>query len=344
MAKVKVLIVDDSILIRDLFTEVLSEDPAIEVVGAACDAYDAREKIKELNPDVITLDIEMPKMDGISFLEKIMSLRPMPVVMVSSLTQKGANATFRALEIGAVDYVPKSSSREFDVDNLKSELIEKIKAASKAKVVCPPNKKAVSYNSPPKLGYRKGVIVALGASTGGVEAIRDVITSLPENIPPIVITQHMPEKFTATFAERLNKTSKVTVYEAVQGQKIEQGCVYIAPGGYHLMVKGTNGNYFCSLGDDLGKVSGHMPSVDVMFESVAKSCGGNAVGVILTGMGRDGAKGMLEMKKAGCVNIGQDEASSVVYGMPKAAYMAGAVDEVVSLNDVAKDIIRLCSC
>lgn len=340
MKKTTVIIVDDSAIIRQLFTKILNSDPDIEVIATAEDPIDARQKIKDLNPDVITLDIEMPNMDGLSFLEKIMALRPMPVVMASSLTQKGAEVTFRALELGAVDYVSKSSSKSFDVDNLKDELIEKVKAAAKAKVVARVRDSAVVVEK--SHNYRPEVIVAIGSSTGGVEALRDIVAMLPEDTPPVLITQHMPEAFTPTFARRLNGLAQVSVKEAENGEKIEHGHVYIAPGNKHLELDKRITGYFCKLHDG-EKVSGHRPSVDVLFESVAKEAGDKAVGVILTGMGKDGAKGMLSMKKAGAFNIGQDENSCVVYGMPKAAYMAGAVDKQVPLSRIASQILQSCS-
>ncbi len=332
--------VDDSALIRELFTTILNSDPEIEVVGTAVDPYDAREKIKALNPDVVTLDIEMPKMDGISFLKKIMSLRPMAVVMVSSLTQKGAKATLDALEIGAVDYVPKSDSQSFDSDRLKDDLISKVKAASKAKVkVYDENKPApakISFS-----GTSSNKIIAIGSSTGGVEALKEVITILPENIPPVLMVQHMPEKFTATFAGRLNNDSTISICEAEDGMEIKSGHGYIAPGSYHMEISARGGKKYISL--NRGElVSGHRPSVDVLFRSVARHYGGDAVGVILTGMGKDGAKGLLEMKMQGAKTIGQDEATSIVYGMPKAAYLAGAVDIQKPLEKIAQEILRKC--
>lgn len=340
MRKIRVVIVDDSALIREMFSEILASDPNIEVAGVAHDPFDAREKIKALNPDVITLDIEMPKMDGISFLEKIMSLRPMPVVMVSSLTQKGAEATFEALEKGAVDFISKTSSRSFDAEVLSNELVEKVKAAARAKIKKLPQwgmfGKTRPLNSSP---YRENLIIAMGASTGGVEALREVISPLPKDCPPVIITQHMPETFTATFASRLDSISNVRVHEAIDNQPLERGNAYIAPGGKHLKIIRMRNKYVCRL-DDGEKVSGHKPSADFMFNSVAKVAGQNAIGVIMTGMGKDGAVGMLSMKKAGAYNIGQDETSCVVYGMPKAAYLAGAIDKQVPLEKIATEILQ----
>lgn len=341
MKKITVLIVDDSALIRQMFTTMLSKDPAIEVVGSAVDPYDAREKIKKLNPDVITLDVEMPKMDGLAFLEKIMSLRPMPVVMVSSLTQRGADVTLKAMEIGAVDYISKPTEN-LGVETialLQDKLISKVKMAARANV----RPKGARYipEKPQVLEYKGNAdkIIAIGSSTGGVEALREIVGVLPANTPPIVVTQHMPEAFTASFAKRLDENSEMTVYEAQDGMKIERGCLYLAHGGQHLEIKkqGTGYVCYCYKGEN---VSGHCPSVDVLFRSVAKEAKNKALGVILTGMGKDGADGMLEMKNAGIVNLGQDEASCVVYGMPKVAYDMGAVSKQVSLERMAKEILQ----
>lgn len=342
MKVIKVLIVDDSALIRGLFSDILSGDSEIEVVGTANDPYEAREKIKDLRPDVITLDIEMPKMDGLSFLKKIMTLRPMPVVMVSSLTQKGAESTLHALEIGAVDYVPKTGSQSFDADKLADDLIEKVKAAARARVPCPPHEVVKSKPKPletSKLDSKK--IIAIGASTGGVEALREVITILPADTPPIIITQHMPLQFTGTFAERIDKLSTINVSEAKNGDVLKPGYAYIAPGSHHMVLQKKGASYSCKL-EDGELVSGHKPSVDVMFNSVASLVGDRAIGVILTGMGKDGAKGLLTMKKSGAITLGQNESSCVVYGMPKAAYLAGAVDKQVSLNMIASEILNAC--
>ncbi len=341
MKKIRVVIVDDSVLIRKMFTEILNNDPDIEVIDVAENAQDAREKIKALNPDVITLDIEMPGMDGLSFLEKIMSLRPMPVVMVSSLTQKGAEQTIKALELGAVDYLPKSTSKSFDQE-LADELVIKVKNAARAKVS--DNSGWGVYGKGRIVGggaknYKKNILIAIGSSTGGVEALREVITVMPENAPPIVVVQHMPEMFTKTFSKRLNTLSHVEVHEASDNEEISAGNVYIAPGHSHLKISKLGGRYLCRLSDS-ERVSGHKPSVDVLFDSVATNVGVDSIGVILTGMGKDGAKGMLNMKKSGSFNIGQDESSSVVYGMPKAAYLAGAVDIQLPLSKIADNILK----
>ena len=339
---IKVLIVDDSALIRNMLTEVLSAASGITVIGTAKDPIDARSKIKELNPDVLTLDIEMPHMDGLSFLEKIMTLRPMPVVMVSSLTQKGADTTIKALELGAVDYVSKISSNTINLDAIGKSLVEKIKLAAKAniKTIADDNFKKVADE---KIQFKDNAILAIGSSTGGVDAVKHVLAGLPKNIIPTVITQHMPEKFTKSFAERLDKLFDFHVKEADHGETLRAGNIYIAPGDMHLEVEYKLNKYVAKLNSG-PKISGHKPSVDVMFSSVAKAAGNNAVGAILTGMGKDGALGMLEMRQCGAVNIGQDEASSVVYGMPAAAYQIGAVNQVLPLNKISEAIIKVCKC
>lgn len=342
-SKTRVLIVDDSALIRRLMTEILSSDPDIEVVGAAPDPLIARTKIKQLDPDVITLDVEMPKMDGLEFLRKIMTLRPMPVIMVSSLTQKGADVTLEALEIGALDFVSKP---ELDVQHGLSakglEIVEKVKAAGNAKnkiFARRPSTKKVTTARPIDKSRK---VIAIGSSTGGVEALREVLPALPANTPPVVVVQHMPENFTTSFANRLNGICAMTVKEVTASQKLTNGHVYIAPGHSHLKLSTSGAEFRCSLSDG-DPVSGHRPSVDVLFETAAKSLGKNAIGVILTGMGKDGAKGMVKMREAGARTIGQDEASCVVYGMPKAAHDLGAVQEQVPLEKIAERIVNLCS-
>lgn len=345
MKKITVLIVDDSALIRHVFRELLSEAPDIEVLDTACDPLDAREKIKRLNPDVLTLDIEMPKMDGLSFLEKIMTLRPMPVIMVSTLTQKGANATIRALEIGAFDYVSKPTGTQTrgGLQGLKDELIEKIRAAAQANLKASHSTtkvgkaSVVSFNpanAPPR-------VIAIGSSTGGVEALRDIFLTLPANSPPIVMTQHMPQTFTASFAARLNNLSQVQVSEATDGAQLQTGFAYLAPGNLHMKIVKKASGIFCAL-EDSPHVSGHKPSVDVLFNSVAEHIGAQAVGVILTGMGKDGAQGMLKMREAGAYNVGQSASSCVVYGMPKAAMAAGAVHTELPLCEIPAHVLAYC--
>ncbi len=342
MKKIKLLIVDDSALIRELFTRLLSTEEDIEVLDTAIDPMDAREKIKRLNPDVITLDIEMPKMDGLSFLEKIMALRPMPVIMVSTLTQKGASSTIKALELGAVDYVSKPLGEQTEgvLEALKQELAGKIRAAAGAKVR---QHSRVQQAKPNILGFNPHSsckkIIAIGSSTGGVEALRDIFLTLPANCPPIVMTQHMPEQFTASFAARLNSLSAVEVAEATEGAKLKTGHAYLAPGGRHLSVIKKGAEYFCKI-EDGANVSGHKPSVDVLFKSVAETIGADAIGIILTGMGKDGAEGMLKMHEKGAYTIGQNQASCVVYGMPKAAFNIGAVDIELPLNEIAAHMLK----
>lgn len=345
MKMITVLIVDDSELIRQVFTELLSSEPDIQVLGTACDPYDAREKIKRLNPDVLTLDIEMPKMDGISFLQKIMALRPMPVIMISSLTQKGADATIRALEAGAFDTIAKPVSQQTPetLAVLRQELLSKIRAAAQANISW--RRHHVVVEQPgiipfhPPMGARH--IIAFGASTGGVETLKDIFERLPGNVPPIVIAQHMPERFTHSFAARLNSVSEVRVVEAKDNERIAPGYAYLAPGGQHLTLARVGGELLCKL-DNGPLVSGHRPSVDVLFHSVAEVVGAHAVGVILTGMGKDGAVGLKAIRDHGGFTIGQNEATSIVYGMPQAASKIGAVQLEVSLNDIPKKILQYC--
>jgi len=344
--RIRVLIVDDSALMRQLLTALLSSDPAIEVVGTAPDPLVAREKIKALNPDVVTLDVEMPRMDGLAFLEKLMTLRPMPVVMVSSLTERGAEVTLKALELGAVDIVCKPTDLAVSgMGPQGRELIDKVKAAAAARVR--PLSAIPSQGSPGRLAvttiYKStDRLVAIGSSTGGVEALRDIVTALPPDAPPIVITQHIPPKFSASFANRLDGLSAVRVKEAADGERIVAGHVFIAPGDRHLAVRRSGAALITHVYDG-PLVSGHKPSVDVLFHSVADACGAKSVGVILTGMGRDGSDGLLAMRQAGAATVGEDEASCVVYGMPKAARENGAVERELPLSRIAEEILRLCN-
>lgn len=335
---IRVLIVDDSATARSLLKSVLESETGIEVVGTAPDAYVARDMIVSLRPDVICLDVEMPRMDGITFLKKLMQHMPTPVVMVSSLTRSGAKTTLDALESGAIDFVAKPHANIYDgIDEIKSELIEKVKSASKVNVRHLVSKN-INITPLASLSETTNKIVAIGASTGGTEALKEVITKMPSNSPAIVIVQHMPPKFTKSFADRLNELSQINVVEASNQEPLTNGKAIIAPGAYHMVLRRTGSKYFVEIGDGK-KVSGHKPSVDVLFNSVAKVAGSNAVGVILTGMGADGAKGLLNMKKSGATTIGQDESSCVVYGMPKVAYNLGAVDRQVPLDRVAEEII-----
>jgi two-component system chemotaxis response regulator CheB len=355
MAKIKVLIVDDSALVRQLLTEILNSAPGVEVVGVAHDPYMAREKIKQLNPDVLTLDVEMPKMDGITFLSNLMRLRPMPVVMVSSLTEQGADVTLQALELGAVDFVSKpKTDLAHSLSDYTDEIVDKVKIAAQAKVRaierCVVEAKQISGKQTADVILSKGLatrrfkttdrIIAIGASTGGTEAIKEVLMQLPADTPGIVITQHIPEAFSKPFANRMNGVSAMTVLQARDGQQIVPGHVYIAPGNRHLLVARDGARYICRLNDG-PPVNRHRPSVDVLFRSVAQNAGPNAVSVILTGMGDDGAKGMLEMQEEGAPTVAQDEASSVVWGMPGEAVRLGCVDKVLPLRKIADEILRL---
>jgi len=336
MNPVRVLVVDDSATMRGLIAAALADDPGIEVIGQASDPLEAREAIKALNPDVMTLDVEMPKMDGLEFLEKVMRLRPFPVVMVSSLTARGATATIRAMELGAIDCIGKPS---IENPNSFDDLPARVRAAAGARM----QRRSVGGHASTEehAAYRPdGKLVAIGASTGGVEALIAVITGYPENCPPTVATVHMPSPFTRSFARRLDGLTGAHVAEAEDGAPLEVGRVYIAPGTVtHLEVAG-GAKPRCRLTGE-PQVNGHRPSVDVLFESTAKTCGARAVGVILTGMGRDGASGLLSMRRAGARTLGQNEASSVVYGMPKVAFEIGAVERQLPLGDMRAGILRL---
>jgi two-component system chemotaxis response regulator CheB len=331
---IRVLVVDDSATMRGLITARLRSDPMIEVVGQAADPHDARQAIKRLNPDVITLDIEMPNMDGIEFLEKIMRLRPTPVIMISTLTQRGAESSLKALEIGAFDCIAKpsgGSSDDFDT------LVEKVKAAANSR-------RRLRRQDAVKRGADASFmpddrLIAIGASTGGVEALISVLSQFPANCPPTVISQHMPATFTRSFAARLNNLCPASVCEATEGAPLEAGRVYLAPGDFHLELTGSS-SYRCHLSDN-PKVNGHRPSVDVMFTSVVRAVGSRAIGVILTGMGRDGADGLLALRTAGAETIGQDEQSSVVYGMPRVAFEIGAVTRQLPLERIGETLVRI---
>jgi len=340
---IKVLIVDDSVLIQKVLTEIFSKDPSIQVVGVADDPYDAREKIKSLNPDVLTLDIEMPKMDGITFLKKIMSLRPMPVVMISTLTQKGAPATLEALELGAVEYVGKPSADKPELlAQYAVEIIEKVKTASVAnlnRLESQANRAPLVVSKPAKMGLANvNTLIVIGASTGGTEAIRELLLMMPADSPPILITQHIPPVFSASFAKRLDGLLPHDVHEAADGDRVMAGNVYIAPGDRQMELVVKGGNYYCKVYDG-ERVNLHKPSVEVLFNSITKQCAKNTIGVMLTGMGADGASAMREMKDAGTYNIIQDEASSVVWGMPGAAAELDAGDKILPLEHIAGHIV-----
>lgn len=337
---IKVLIVDDSATARAVLTDILGSDPGIVVVGTAADAYIARDKIVELKPDVVCLDVEMPRMDGITFLKKLMHYMPVPVVMVSSLTQSGAKTTLDALEAGAVDFVAKPHSNIYDVkDEMRKELLEKVKSAAKAKVFQRVMRTKEQANTT-SLAETTNKIVAIGASTGGTEALKDLLMALPRNAPGTVVVQHMPANFTGPFAERLNTLCAMEIREAKNGDSIVPGVVLIAPGDYHMVVRRSGAFYYVEIGSG-DKVSGHRPSADVLLNSVSKIAGANAIGVILTGMGGDGARGLLAMRNAGAHTIGQDEASCVVYGMPKVAFELGAVEKQLPLPKIAQGILDL---
>lgn len=335
---VRALIVDDSASMRAALRRILSADPEIEVVGMAPEPHAARAMMKELNPDVMTLDVEMPGMDGLSFLEKVMRLRPMPVVMCSTLTARGAEATIEALRLGAVDCIAKPTGNPLEIARDAALLCATVKAAARSSARGRQQRPALVPPGP--TATRRDMVIAIGASTGGVEALFGVIGALPTDCPPTLIVQHMPAAFTGGFAARLQRESAVTVVEAVDGTRIAPGTVYIAPGGEtHMELRGgVNGYLKLSHGD---LVAGHRPSVDVLFRSVA-DLGSSAVGVILTGMGSDGASGLLAMRRAGARTLGQSRESCVVYGMPKSAFEAGAVEREVSLSAMADAIMAAC--
>jgi two-component system chemotaxis response regulator CheB len=344
--RIKVLIVDDSALVRRMLTEMLSSDASITVLGAAHDAYDAREKIKALNPDVLTLDVEMPRMDGVTFLRNLMRLRPMPVIMVSSLTEKGAEVTLDALSIGAVDYLPKPKiDLAATLADYKEELIAKVKAAASARLRATTTTSAsadaiLAKRDPLRQLRTTERIIAIGASTGGTEAIKEVLIRLPPDTPGIVITQHIPKLFSGAFARRMDACCQVSVCEAEDGQQILRGHAYVAPGDMHLLLVRDGARYVCRL-DDGPPVNRHKPSVDVLFRSVAQQAGRNAIGVILTGMGKDGALGLKEMRDAGARTVAQDEATSIVWGMPGEAVAVGGAADVLPLGDIWSRVLQL---
>lgn len=338
---IKVLVVDDSAIVRKILTEILSLEKGIEVVGSAPDPYIARDKIVKLRPDVLTLDIEMPRMDGITFLKKLMRHHPLPVVVVSSLTRDSAKLALQAIESGAVELLSKPGSA-YSVGEMRQQLAEKIKAAARARLFHPEkpsNGDAPLEASKYVLPETTNKVIAIGASTGGTEALKKVLRQFPPSIPGIVVVQHMPPKFTTVFAERLNTLCRIEVKEAGDGDSVRPGRALIAPGNYHTLLKRNGANYAVSVKNG-PLVQRHRPSVDVLFKSFSKNAGANAVGVILTGMGSDGAQGLLEMRHKGAGTIAQDEASSVVYGMPKEAVELGAADKVVPLERISREIIK----
>lgn len=380
MGRIRVLIIDDSAVVRRLLKEILSADSSVEVVGTAMDPYVARRKIKELSPDVLTLDVEMPKMDGLSFLDNLMRLRPMPVVMVSSQTRAGAETTLKALELGAVDFVCKPKiDRAEQLEEYRQEILEKVKAAAQTKILNYSGGNATKVSDgavehaysfknrnmkefAPKLqrlaaeslknqaakaskGTRHKLsktvqVIAIGASTGGTEAIKSILARLPVSTPPIVVVQHIPRTFSAAFARSANNLSAMEVAEANDGDLLARGCVYVSPGDCHLSLRRDGDRYYCVL-DDGPKVNRHKPSADVMFRSVAKIVGNDAVGILLTGMGVDGARGLVEMLESGALTIAQDQATSVVWGMPGEAVRLGAAQQVFPLGEIADHIITM---
>jgi two-component system chemotaxis response regulator CheB len=339
---IAVVVVDDSALVRSVLTDLIDRTPDMKVVGTAADPFEAREVIRALDPDVVTLDVEMPRMDGLDFLEKLMRLRPTPVVMVSTLTERGAATTIRALELGAIDFIPKPVlSQRHLLEEFTRELAGKIRVAAKARVGRRSAAAAAAGNKPARVSGPRVIsqkLIAIGASTGGTEAIREVLTVLPADVPGIVITQHMPPGFTASFAQRLDGLCAVRVKEAAEGEPVLQGHAYIAPGGRHLEIARSAGGFVTRV-TDAEPVNRHKPSVEVLFRSVAKHAGPRATGVMFTGMGGDGAQAMREMRDAGAYNLVQDEASCVVFGMPREAIRHGAADEVVPLSSIARRLL-----
>jgi len=341
---IKVLIIDDSAMIRKVFEQELSKDPEIEVVGTAPDPFVGRDKIVYLKPDVITLDIEMPRMDGLTFLGKLMQYYPIPVVVVSSLAKRGGDVALKAMELGAVEVLSKPGSA-YSVGDMSEQLIEKVKAASKVKVF-KSSKSASSSTSASIVAASIAVkttnkIIAIGASTGGTDALKEVISRLPSNSPPVVVVQHMPQNFTKAFADRLNSLCEVTVKEAVDGEYLATGKVLIAPGNQHMEIRRSGINYYVTLFD--GPMMFHQrPAVEILFNSVAKYAGQNSVGAILTGMGKDGAQGLLNMRNAGANTVAQDEKTCIVFGMPKEAIEMGAAQVIKPLPQITQTILDFC--
>jgi two-component system chemotaxis response regulator CheB len=338
---IKVLVVDDSAVVRKVFTEQLSKQKGMVVVGTAPDPYVARDKIVKLNPDVITLDIEMPRMDGITFLRKIMKHFPLPVIIVSSLTTKGSKLALEALSIGALEVISKPSAA-YSVGDMSIQLAEKIRAVHGAQMPSPSSniKNQANNTRIRSLAETTNKLIAIGASTGGTEAIKKVLMQMPQNSPGIVVVQHMPAQFTTSFAERLDELCQMNVKEAQNGDTVTNGQVLIAPGNYHMLLKRSGARYYVEVKTG-PLVNYQRPAVDILFRTVAKYAGANALGIILTGMGKDGAAGMLEMKKAGAINIAQDEKSCVVFGMPKEAISVGATDHVLDIYSIANKTILL---
>ncbi|MBW2599308.1 MAG: chemotaxis response regulator protein-glutamate methylesterase [Deltaproteobacteria bacterium] len=342
MKKIRVLIVDDSAIVRKIFSEELSKFPDIEIVGTAPDPFVARDKIVKLAPDVITLDIEMPRMDGITFLRKLMRHYPLPVIIVSSLTPKGGKLTLEAMDIGAIEVIGKPGG-SYTVGDMSAQLADKIRAASKARIAKKDSDKASALAKPERMKAitkTTNKVIAIGASTGGTEALKNVLSKMPSNSPGIMVVQHMPANFTTAFSERLNEFCQVTVKEAQNNDSVNPGTVLIAPGNYHMIFRRSGARYYVEVKD--GPMVHHQrPAVDVLFKSTAQYAGSNSIGVILTGMGSDGAEGLLEMKRSGAKTIAQDEKSCIVFGMPNEAIKLGAADKVVPLDQVAREIVRM---
>lgn len=341
---IKVLVVDDSAVVRKVFRDELSRERGIDVIGTAPDPYVARDKIVKLKPDVVTLDIEMPRMDGLTFLKKLMKYYPLPVIIVSSLTRKGGKMALEALSNGALEVISKPSAA-YSVGDMSVQLADKIRAVAQVNVKARlQSDKNIDKKNPTSsvqaLANTTNKVIAIGASTGGTEAIKTVLTALPPNSPGIVIVQHMPAQFTTSFAERLDSLSEISVREAKDGDSVVNGQALLAPGNYHMLMKRSGARYYVQVKN--GPLVHHQrPAVDVLFKSVAQSAGGNAVGIILTGMGADGAAGLVQMKETGARTIAQNEASCVVFGMPKEAIKLGAVDKVVNIRDVAKTALGM---
>ncbi|MAZ88234.1 MAG: chemotaxis response regulator protein-glutamate methylesterase [Cellvibrionaceae bacterium] len=338
----RVLIVDDSALVRSMLTEILQSDSRVEVVGAAQDPFEAREMIKRLNPDVLTLDIEMPRMNGLTFLSNLMRLRPMPVVMISTLTHAGAPATLESLELGAVDFLAKPKDQgPTALADYKRTIVAKVCAAATANLSGRDDvwldRQLVSVAESARL--RANYVCAIGASTGGTEAVKEVLRVLPKQSPPILVAQHIPAAFSSSFAARLDGNCEIRVFEAEHDQPVRAGCAYVAPGGSHLELARSSYGYVCKLSES-PPVNRHRPSVEVLFDSVLAMAKKNAMGVLLTGMGADGAEGLLRMREGGCTTIAQDEKSSVVWGMPGAAVKLNAADRILSLNKISGAIIE----
>lgn len=342
---IRVLVIDDSAVMRSFLSKVVAAQPDMELAAVVSDPLHAIERIRQSEPDVITLDVEMPRMNGLDFLQKLMAVRPLPVIMISSLTQHGADATLRALELGAVDFFPKPASFD-ELDGVAADIADKIRAAAQARVSLRRSAAVARERSTTQSGLLRGggaadTVIGIGASTGGVEALRIVLAELPGSMPPILIAQHMLPGFTNPFARRLDSICKLSVKEAEDGEEAQQGFAYIAPGGRHLLLARHATRYVLQVTDD-PPVNRHRPSVDALFRSMTQAAGPSAIAALLTGMGADGAEGMVGLRAAGARTIAQDEASCVVFGMPRQAIALGGAQEIVALDDVARRLAQLC--